>query len=194
MMDLFSFINVLAVLTVIGNVLAPLLLAFLLWEYFSHRENTMLTRWIGRHGLLLMLIVAIVATSGSLYFSEVMLWRPCRYCWIQRVIMYPQTLLLGIALYLRDRGIARYILIFCLLGMLAAGWHYYEQIMALLSPVVFDATKPCDATGVSCRATEILYYGYLTIPVMAFTAFALNALGSWVILRERRAERALMNT
>ena len=184
--NLFLFIDTLAVLTVIGDAMVVALLFLLAVETLRRSGPSRVSRFIGRYGLLLMLIVAVTATSGSLYFSEVMLWKPCRFCWIQRVLMYPQVLLLGLAISLRDRGIVRYILLFSLLGMLAAGYHYYEQVMALLFPIAFDPLKPCDASGVSCRTTEILYYRYLTIPVMAFTAFALNAIGSWIMRREDR--------
>lgn len=181
----FFLVDALAVLTILGNILVPLLVFLLVWEIASKKGCFMITRFLSRHALLLMLIVAMIGTTGSLYFSEIMLWHPCRFCWIQRLFMYPQVFLLGLALILHDRGIARYILLFSALGMLAAGWHYEEQVMAILYPAVYDVMEPCDATGVSCKATEILYFGYITIPVMAFTAFALNALGSIAVLRER---------
>ena len=34
-------------------------------------------------------LVAATATAGSLYFSEVAHFLPCRLCWFQRVAMYP---------------------------------------------------------------------------------------------------------
>src|SRR5690606_23005038 len=40
----------------------------------------------------LTLAVAGVATLGSLYFSEVADYVPCRLCWFQRVAMYPIAL------------------------------------------------------------------------------------------------------
>ena len=183
----FFFVDTLAVLTILGNILVPLLVSLLVWEIMSKKGCTPITRFLSRHALLLMLIVASIATTGSLYFSEIMLWHPCRFCWIQRLFMYPQVFLLGFALLLGDRGIARYVLLFSALGMLAAGWHYYEQVMAILYPAVYDVMEPCDATGISCKATEILYFGYITIPVMAFMGFALNALGSIAVLREKHA-------
>ena len=189
----FFFVDILAMLTVLGNILVPLLILVLAWEIVSKKGCSSITRFIARHGLLLMLIVAVIGTTGSLYFSEVMLWRPCRFCWIQRLFMYPQVFLLGLALILHDRGIVRYVLFFSVIGMLAAGWHYYEQVMAILYPAVYDVMEPCDATGISCKATEILYFGYITIPVMAFIGFALNALGSIAVLREKRMAVQSMN-
>ena len=34
-------------------------------------------------------LVAATATAGSLYFSEVADFTPCRLCWFQRIAMYP---------------------------------------------------------------------------------------------------------
>src|SRR5215213_8249764 len=44
-------------------------------------------------------IVALVATLGSLYYSEIADFLPCRLCWFQRIAMYPLSiLLLGMAI------------------------------------------------------------------------------------------------
>lgn len=184
-MDYFIFVDVFAALTVVGDVVIVFLVGLLLWEIAGKRGSTRMTEWISRHASLLIFIVALIATSGSLYFSEIMLWTPCRLCWYQRILMYPQVLLLGSALWHRDRGIVRHMIVLCIVGMLVSAYHYYEQIITMLQPEVYDVLKPCDPTGVSCRATEIFEYGYMTIPTMAFTAFALNALASIAVLRSK---------
>ncbi len=47
--------------------------------------------------------VAVIATAGSLWFSLGLgLW-PCRLCWYQRILMYPQVVLFAVA-FLRDRA------------------------------------------------------------------------------------------
>ncbi|MEM7737254.1 MAG: disulfide bond formation protein B, partial [Deinococcota bacterium] len=33
-------------------------------------------------------LIALVATAGSLYFSEVRNFIPCTFCWYQRILMY----------------------------------------------------------------------------------------------------------
>ena len=33
--------------------------------------------------------VSLIATLGSLYFSEVRNYIPCEMCWYQRILMYP---------------------------------------------------------------------------------------------------------
>lgn len=55
-------------------------------------------------------LIAVVATLGSLYFSEIRLFVPCELCWYQRIVMYPLSILLGIAAYYNDLKIKRYVL------------------------------------------------------------------------------------
>ncbi len=180
MLDLSSFtpqlVTLLAALTVAGQVIAVLLLALLLLRLF--RKDGMMEKWILRYGMTFMFIVALTATVGSLFFSEIAGWTPCKLCWIQRIFMYPQALLLGLALYRRDRGIVPYILLLSIVGLYFSGAHYAEQVQAALQPAG-DPLQPCDAGGVSCANTNIRFtFGYITIPLMAFTAFAMNALMS----------------
>ena len=167
-------------LTVVGQIIIVLVLIGML-------GRTRMMDWIGAHALLLMLIVSLTATTGSLFFSEIALWVPCKECWFQRIFMYPQVILLAIALWRHDRGIAASILVLSMFGALFAAHHYIEQLLTALHPIPVDITKPCDLSGVSCTATEIHFsFGYITIPLMALTAFILNAVGSVSVLRAKQ--------
>ena len=53
-------------------------------------------------------VVALVATLGSLYLSEVLGYRPCKLCWYQRIAMYPLALMLGIAAFRDDLRVRLY--------------------------------------------------------------------------------------
>ena len=55
-------------------------------------------------------LVAVGATLGSLYFSEIRNFLPCEFCWYQRIAMYPLALILLIATIRRDRKIIPYAL------------------------------------------------------------------------------------
>jgi disulfide bond formation protein DsbB len=182
----FAVVDVLSALTILGQVIATVLVASLLFK----RER--LIGWTGRNALWLMLVVSLTATLGSLFFSDIAQWTPCKDCWWQRIFMYPQVALLIIALWKKDRNIAPYILALCLFGMLIAADHYSDQVQAAFFPVpdaegVNILLKPCDASGVSCAKTQIHFtFGYITIPMMAFTAFLLNAIGSVCIMRFKK--------
>src|SRR4051812_16502167 len=72
--------------------------------------------------------IAAVATAGSLFFSEVSEFIPCRLCWFQRIGMYPLAVILLIAAIRRDtRGGALYGLPLAAFGALVAIYHVYIE-------------------------------------------------------------------
>lgn len=118
----------------------------------------------------LALLVAVVATTGSLYLSEVAHFPPCKLCWFQRIAMYPQVLLLGVAWYRRDEGIRHYALPLAVIGALISTYHIVlERFPSLEESSVCDPTNPC-----TIKWVEEL--GFITIPTMALSAFVLIAL------------------
>lgn len=181
-MSPFAALTFFSVLTVAGQSLAAVLLVALVANAWKP-----LQRWVGSHGLVLMLVVALAATLGSLYFSEIAGWTPCKLCWYQRIFMYPQVVLLAMALWRKDARIAPYVFALSLIGMAIAALHYDEQLNFALNPLDPELGKPCDATGTSCARTPSFEFGYITIPMMALTAFVLNALGSAFVMRSNRA-------
>jgi disulfide bond formation protein DsbB len=175
---IFPVVDAFSALTLAADVLIAILVLLLIT-----RMGGKLMSWINRHGVLLLFIVALTATSGSLFFSEVAGWTPCKLCWFQRIFMYPQVVLLGVALWKNDRGIVRYILPICLIGIAIAAYHYSEQVHATMLALSEEELVPCDDSGVSCAKTYTFNYGYISIPMMALSAFVLNAIGSWIVLR-----------
>lgn len=190
----FDIVYLLSVFTIIGQCIAVIVFALFLQTIMRRAPYGRLLVWVRNHSILLMLIVAVTAVSGSLFFSEIAQWTPCKDCWLQRIVMYPQVVLLAIALWKKDQKIAIYILALCLIGIGLSTDHYLDQLEAHLYPIadkegVNILLKPCDATGVSCAATQIdFYFGYITIPMMALTGFVLNALGSLLLLFPRASK------
>lgn len=111
-------------------------------------------------------VVSVVATLGSLYFSEVRLFVPCTLCWYQRILMYPLVLILGIASYKQDTSVTRYALPLSLIGTLVAGFHYLEQKVPWIS-----SSAVC-RSGVPCDVQYINWLGFITIPFLSLVAFA----------------------
>jgi disulfide bond formation protein DsbB len=109
--------------------------------------------------------IALFAMSGSLFFSEIAKFVPCKLCWYQRICMYPQVLLLGIAAWKKDLAIKRYVLPLSIIGFIIAAYHYILQ----MSPFPL----PCSDEIASCAAKQFAYFGYITIPLMSLTAFLL---------------------
>lgn len=116
---------------------------------------------------------ALLATSGSLYLSNALGWEPCRLCWFQRIFMYPLVLIFGVSLLLNREKVADYTLPISVTGLAIAIYHYMIQFLPQLQ------SKGCSITQVSCEAKYTFYFGHITIPVMAATAFAVIALVSY---------------
>ena len=171
-----SVVKVLSALTIFGQILALVLLILL---FFPPRGR--FAEWGRRHGMIFLFVVALIATLGSLYFSEAAGWTPCKLCWFQRIFMYPQALLLGLAVLRRDRGVIPGTLLLSAVGIVFSAVHYGEQVRAALQPA--DALVPCEPGGTSCAATPFFTFGYVTIPLMAGTAFLLLLLGAALLRR-----------
>jgi disulfide bond formation protein DsbB len=112
--------------------------------------------------------VAVVAMAGSLYFSEVADFPPCRLCWYQRICMYPLAVILGIAALRRDRGVRWYALPLALAGTAISTYHILVERFPSLESGSCDPANPCSIVWVE----EL---GYLTIPTMALSGFVLIA-------------------
>lgn len=108
---------------------------------------------------------AIAALLGSLYFSEIRGFIPCELCWIQRILMYPITVLLLVGVFNDDWLLPKYVLPFSITGLGVSTYHY------LLQNHVFGSTV-CSA-GVSCAIRYINVFGFITIPFLAGVAFLL---------------------
>lgn len=120
-----------------------------------------------RNVLYLAWLVAVVATLGSLYFSEIRGFIPCELCWYQRILMYPLSVILGIAAFFDEHAIRKYVLPLSILGMFVSAFHYMEQKIP-----GFAAIKPC-TQGVPCSGMYINWLGFITIPFLALIAFTL---------------------
>jgi disulfide bond formation protein DsbB len=121
---------------------------------------------IGPPALAVAFAVAAVATAGSLYFSEVANFTPCRLCWYQRICMYPLVPLLGLAAWKHDRGIRPYAAVLAGTGALIAAYHVLVERFPSLESDVCEPTNPCTVVWVE-------RIGYITIPTMALSGFAL---------------------
>lgn len=161
-----NVINLLSILTIIGDAVVACLLGLLVYCRVSKKRDNRLLVWVGEHGMLFAFIVALIATIGSLFLSEVAKFTPCRLCWFQRIFMYPQVVVLGVALWKKEKVLAIFqSLILSAVGAVFAAYHYNLQMFA-------KVVKPCSTTDpVSCAEKVVIHYGYITIPMMALTAF-----------------------
>lgn len=129
------------------------------------------------NGLIFIAVVSLVATLGSLYFSEARGFIPCTLCWYQRIFMYPIVLIAGIGLFQRNAQIALTTAIFSIIGGSLSLYHYGIQKLRFLS----DSAPSC--VIVPCTGQYINYLGFITIPFLALIAFILIAITSILMLK-----------
>ncbi|MCR8632648.1 disulfide oxidoreductase [Paenibacillus radicis (ex Xue et al. 2023)] len=135
-----------------------------------------------QYALYLAWVVSLVATLGSLYFSEILGYEPCKLCWLQRICMYPQAILLGMACFKNDRRMASYLFPLSLIGGCISLYHYAEQKIPALAKLL-----PC-TVGVPCNEDYIDWLGFITIPFLALIAFILMASFLWLQKRSLKEE------
>lgn len=112
-------------------------------------------------------IQALVATILSLIFSEFFHFLPCVLCWYQRICMYPLVVILTVGILRRDKTVASYVLPLSIIGMVISFYHnlvYYHLIPEQITPCTI---------GAACDTRFISLFGFITIPLLSFTAFTL---------------------
>lgn len=119
-------------------------------------------------------LVALAATLGSLYLSEIADLIPCRYCWFQRTAMYPLAIILLIAAFRREGMIRIYAATLAGIGAVIATYHRLIQAFPELDG------GSCSTSGPACSAALIMKFEFVTIPYMSLSAFLLILTLLWV--------------
>ena len=136
------------------------------------------------NGLLFIFTVSLIATLGSLYYSEIKGFTPCTLCWYQRILMYPLVLISGVALVQKNARIALTTAVFSVIGAGTSLYHYSIQKLSF-----FQSHAPA-CGNVPCTGQYVNYLGFITIPFMAFIAFLLILITSLFLLKQAKGVSA----
>lgn len=148
-------------------VLAQAIIVFILAaKFLPKKQKKIVLDFFSDKAILFAFIVSLMATLGSLFYSEIAKYDPCKLCWFQRIFMYPLPVLFGIALWKKDKGIIKYALALSIIGGLIALYHYLLQ-----TGIVPDGACGVVGYSVSCSQRFVMEWGYITIPMMSLTAF-----------------------
>ena len=129
MVDTITTLAGIATLAVAGLVVAVALLwAAARFSPAAAGLQGRLVAYLGGQSLWLAWLVALAATVGSLYYSEVANFEPCSLCWYQRIAMYPLLVILLVGALTRDRFVARYALPLTIGGSILAIYNYLVQL------------------------------------------------------------------
>lgn len=111
-------------------------------------------------------LVAAVSALGALFLGEVMGFAPCVLCWYQRMFMFPLVFVLAVGLFPFDPRVVRYGLPLAIGGWLVALVH-----VLLIAGIIPESVTPC-TQGVPCSQVDAIWFGFVTIPLMALVAFS----------------------
>jgi disulfide bond formation protein DsbB len=166
--------NILSAATVALDGLAVFLLIILVTPLKKRGWGKKIEVFCGKNAILFAFLIAAGSVAGSLFYSQVAGFAPCLLCWIQRAFLYTEAVILFIAMVARKdefrrkygEFVRRTTLILSIIGAPISAYHTYLQFGG-------NALIPCSATGPGCEFVYFIEYGYVTIPTMALTAFAL---------------------
>jgi len=159
----------LAVLGVVGQILALLFVAAVLGDSLGWRRPLHVVRSaLWGYELWAAFAVSSIATGGSLFFSEIAGFVPCELCWYQRICMYPLSIITLLAALRRD-----YRIVVCLLPLPIVGACVSVYHLLVENGVVGQSSACFVSAPGGCATKWINEFGYVTIPTLALTAFAL---------------------
>jgi disulfide bond formation protein DsbB len=110
-------------------------------------------------------LISLVATIGSLFFSEIMNFVPCSLCWYQRIFMYPLVFVFLVNLLYPDKYLFKYSFPLVFVGLIISIYHNL-----LILKIIPEKLSPC-VSGVPCSVDYLNYFGFITIPLLSFIAF-----------------------
>ena len=177
-MRIETWLATFALLTIAANLMVVGVWTLVAAARFSPRAEDLRARvavTFGLSGLPFAALVAGVATAGSLYLSEGANLIPCRFCWYQRIGMYPLAVILLVAAVRRDWGVRPYALTLAMIGPVISFYHVLiEHYPWLEKGISCDPFNPCSTNPVS--GYDFPAYGFMkSIPYMALSGFLLVA-------------------
>ncbi|TLT07297.1 disulfide bond formation protein B [Aliarcobacter thereius] len=117
------------------------------------------------NSLFIAFFIALIATFGSLFFSEIMNFIPCSLCWYQRIFMYPLLIILAISLLYKDSKVILNASPLAFVGFLISIYHNL-----LVYKIIPEDLSPCIG-GVPCSVDYLNILGFITIPLLSLLAF-----------------------
>lgn len=150
-------------LTLVSNIIFVAVLVIILFHADSRKH---LYNFVHKYVLELIFFVILGAVVGSLVYSDIVGFPPCDLCWWQRIFMYPQLVIVALAMYRKDKSIIDYLVPLSGMGAIVALFQTFVQW-----GFSFGATGGCAAIGGECAKVYFMEYSYITIPFMSLTVF-----------------------
>jgi len=173
MTSLFAFLTVVAALVAIAAASASLF----------GRKNERVQQFRRDYGTTILLAATLIPLTcmlGSLYYSEIENFTPCRYCWFQRIFMYSTAIILIVAWIRRDLAIKPYALTLATIGGMIGLYHVLLERNVIVESSACDPNNPCTLDWLDHK-----WNGWITIPSMAFVGFCATVALLTLVPRQR---------
>lgn len=157
--------KLLALATIGGQVFIAIGILYAIYQR-KNRENVVIQFFV-HNAMFFAFVILLTAMVGSLIYSGIIGYTPCDLCWYQRIFSYPSVFLLGMGIIRREHKIIDYVLMLSIVGSIISLYHNYITFGG-------ESILPCPADGVSCTKLYVYEFGYISIPMMMLTAFALT--------------------
>lgn len=166
-MDLFT-LNFLLSLGGLGLLFVTVVLFvdYFLWS------SKLYTRFVAEFVWSLILITTAGSVAMSLVYSEYFGFIPCSLCWLQRIALYPQALMVLMAVRTKENAFfPLYGIGLSVFGFIIATYHYIYQMVP--KDVSVGGLMPCLADGTADCASKIMNeFGSVTFPFLSAVTFA----------------------
>ena len=150
-------------LTLLSNIMFVAVLVVIIFHAGSRYK---FFHFVHKHILQLLFWAILAAVVGSLIYSNIVGYPPCDLCWIQRICMYPQLIIVFMAMRRGDKTVLDYLMPLSIIGALVALYQSFIQWGYSVGP-----TLACTSVGGECAKVYVKVYSYITIPFMSFTVF-----------------------
>jgi len=147
----------------LGGIVTLLSAAILIFDLKTSRS---LAAAVRMYGLFVAFFVTLGGSIMALVYSEYFGFIPCGLCWLQRIFLFPQVIMLAGALFYKDRLFARYGIMLSIPGLIIALYQHYLQ----LGGTEF-VRCPAAGTGADCAKQFMFEFGFMTFPMLSAIAF-----------------------
>jgi len=162
----------------LGGIVVLLAGSVLLVDVYTSRVfEKVVSGW----GILLGFLFTLLSSGMTLVYSEVFGFVPCGLCWLQRVFLYPQVFILGMAVFYKEKIAARYGLVLSVPGLVVSLYQHYLQMGG-------NEFIACPTAGGDCAKRIMFEFGFVTFPLLSAFLFLFLIILYFYILKTQTLE------
>lgn len=143
----------------------------LAYDYIFN-ESALYKRFVANFVWYILMLVTLSGVATTLLYSEYFGFVPCSLCWLQRIALYPQALMVLAAFKVKDTTFfPLYGIVISGFGFVVAVYHYIYQLVP--KEVLTSGALPCLADGTADCADKVMnVFGFVTFPLLSAITFA----------------------